>query len=246
MIRTALYARYSTDLQSEASIEDQMRLLKARAEREDWQVSKSYSDAATSGASMMRPGIQRLMLDAADSKFDIVLCEALDRLSRNQADIARIYEQLSFHGVTVITLSEGVVSELHIGLKGTMNALFLKDLAIKTRRGLEGRVRAGKSGGGKAYGYTVPIKYDAAGERLTGDLVINEEEAETVRRIFTLYADGVSPRKIAHTLNDEGVKGPKGGAWGPRPPSTATAGGAPGLSTTSFISVAASGTGYAI
>ena len=214
-MRTAFYARYSTDMQSEASIEDQMRRLKARAQQEGWQISGSYSDAATSGASMMRPGIQRLMIDAADSKFDIVLCEALDRLSRNQADIARIYEQLTFHGVTVITLSEGVVSELHIGLKGTMNALFLKDLADKTRRGLEGRVRSGKSGGGKAFGYDIPIKLNEAGERITGDLTINEEEAATIRRIFTMYANGMSPRKIAHTLNDEGIKGPQGRAWGP-------------------------------
>ncbi|MCJ9430754.1 recombinase family protein [Kordiimonas sp. A6E486] len=214
-MRTAFYARYSTDLQSEASIEDQMRRLKARAQQEGWQIANSYSDAATSGASMMRPGIQRLMVDAADCKFDIVLCEALDRLSRNQSDIARIYEQLTFHGVTVITLSEGVVSELHIGLKGTMNALFLKDLADKTRRGLEGRVRAGKSGGGKAFGYDIPLKFDAAGEKVAGELIIHDEEAETVRRIFAMYADGMSPRKIAHTLNDEGVRGPQGGTWGP-------------------------------
>ena len=214
-MRTAFYARYSTDLQSEASIEDQMRRLKSRAQQEGWQTAGSYSDAAISGATLMRAGIQRLMIDAADSKFDIVLCEALDRLSRNQADIARIYEQLSFHGVMLITLSEGEISELHIGLKGTMNALFLKDLADKTRRGLEGRVRAGKSGGGKSYGYDIPIKYDAAGERVTGELVINGEEATIVRRIFSLYADGVSPRKIAHTLNAEGIKGPQGNAWGP-------------------------------
>ena len=213
-MRTAFYARYSTDLQSAASIEDQLYKLKERATFEGWHTATTYSDAATSGASMMRPGIQALMQDAAQAKFDIVLCEALDRLSRNQADIARIYEQLSFHGVKIITLSEGLVSELHIGLKGTMNALFLKDLGDKTRRGLEGRVRAGKSGGGKAYGYSIPVKYAAGGERLSGDTVINAEEANTIVRIFEQYGAGKSPRAIAHSLNEDGICGPNGKSWG--------------------------------
>src|SRR5690606_4637881 len=50
-------------------------------------------------------------------------------------------------------MAEGEINELHVGLKGTMNAIFLKDLASKTRRGLEGRIRQGRSGGGNAYGY---------------------------------------------------------------------------------------------
>jgi len=214
-MRVAFYARYSTDRQSEHSIEDQMRNLKTRAEREGWHIVQPYSDAAISGATLLRPGIQALMSDAAASRFDIVLCEALDRLSRNQADIARIYEQLSFHGVKVVTLSEGAITELHIGLKGTMNALFLKDLADKTRRGLEGRVRAGKSGGGKAYGYDVPVRFDGRGERITGECVINEREAGIVRRIFKMYANGASSLNIAHTLNAEKIYGPNGTPWGP-------------------------------
>lgn len=55
----------------------------------------------------------------------------------------------------IVTLAEGEISELHVGLKGTMNQLFLKDLAAKTRRGLRGRVEAGLSGGGNSYGYDV-------------------------------------------------------------------------------------------
>jgi hypothetical protein len=57
--------------------------------------------------------------------------------------------------IWLITLSEGEIGELHVGLKGTMNALFLKDLAQKTRRGLEGRIRQGKSGGGRCFGYDI-------------------------------------------------------------------------------------------
>ncbi len=69
-----------------------------------------------------------------------MLAEALDRISRDQADVATLYKQLKFAGVTIVTLAEGEISELHVGLKGTMNALFLKGLAMKTHRGLRGRV----------------------------------------------------------------------------------------------------------
>ena len=69
-----------------------------------------------------------------------ILAEALDRVSRDQADVATLYKHLQFAGVKLVTLAEGEISELHVGLKGTMNALFLKDLAKKTHRGLRGRV----------------------------------------------------------------------------------------------------------
>lgn len=82
------------------------------------------------------------MQDAVAGKFEIILAEAMDRLSRDQADIAAVFKRLRFAGVAIVTLSEGEIGDLHIGLKGTMNALFLKDLADKTRRGLRGRVEA--------------------------------------------------------------------------------------------------------
>lgn len=83
------------------------------------------------------------------------MAEALDRISRDQADVATLYKQLHFLGIKIVTISEGPINELHVGLKGTMNALMLKDLAQKTHRGLRGRVEQGKSGGGLCYGYNV-------------------------------------------------------------------------------------------
>jgi site-specific DNA recombinase len=117
--------------------------------------------------------------------------------------------------IRLITLSEGEISELHVGLKGTMNALFLKDLASKTRRGLEGRVRQGRSGGGSAYGYDVVHQIDAHGEPIRGERRINEPQAAIVRRIFNDYATGISPRAIAKRLNAEKVLAPAGKGWGP-------------------------------
>jgi site-specific DNA recombinase len=172
MTRAVIYARYSTDQQRDASIEDQVRLCRERAAREGWEVAEVFADAGLSGASLMRPGIQQLMKDGLAGKFNVVLAEALDRLSRDQEDIAGVYKRLRFAGVSIITLSEGEIGDLHIGLKGTMNALFLKDLADKTRRGLRGRVEAGKSGGGNSYGYDV-VKRFVRARRLdrTGHLV---------------------------------------------------------------------------
>ena len=111
---------------------------------------EEYSDHAISGASMIRPGIQALMADAMRGRFDLILAEAMDRISRDQEDIAGIFKRMSYADVKIVTLSEGEVTHLHVGLKGTMNAIFLKDLADKTRRGQRGRVEAGKSGGGNA------------------------------------------------------------------------------------------------
>ncbi|MDF2765611.1 MAG: Resolvase domain protein [Rhodospirillales bacterium] len=125
-----------------------------------------------------------------------------------------------------------------------MNALYFKDLAAKTHRGLRGRVEAGRSAGGRCYGYDVVQERDGAGDPVRGKRRINPDEAAIVRRIFAAYAAGKSPKKIALELNRAGVPGPDGGAWGP-PPSTATARAAPASSTTSSLSAAWSGTGCA-
>jgi hypothetical protein len=95
-----------------------------------------------------------------------------------------------------------------------MNSLFLKDLAAKTRRGLEVRVRQGKSGGGISYGYDVVTEHGARGEPLRGGREINVDEAEVVKRTFREYTDRLSPQKIAKRLNQEHVAGPGGRPWG--------------------------------
>ncbi len=207
----AIYARYSSDNQRDASISDQLRICRLFAKRQNWAVVKEYSDQALSGASLLRPGMQALIADVLAARFSVVLTEALDRLSRDQEDIAGLYKRMSFAGVKIVTISEGEISPLHVGLKGTMNALFLKDLADKTRRGLQGRVEQGKSAGGNSYGYDVVAGADPA-ER--GARRINSEEAAVVRRIFQEYCAGRSPKRIATELNREGVAAPSGGEWG--------------------------------
>ena len=213
MTRVAIYARYSSDAQSEQSIEDQVRICRARAEREGWSVIDVYADYAISGASASRPRFQQLISDARAGRFDVILAEALDRLSRDLEHIANFHKQTSFAGVQVVTIAEGDISELHIGLKGTMSALFLRDLAQKTHRGLEGRVRAGRSGGGLSFGYRVLRGVRPDGMLITGELETVPEEAAIVRRVFEDYVGGQSPRAIAKTLNAERIVGARGGRW---------------------------------
>jgi hypothetical protein len=122
---------------------------------------------------------------------------------------------MAFAGVILVTVGESEITELHVGLKGTMNALFLKDLAQKTRRGLRGRVEAGRSGGGNAYGYDIVRALRSDGAVDSGRRSINKSEAEVVLRIFREYSLGVSPREIAKKLNRDRIIGPGGSTWGP-------------------------------
>jgi site-specific DNA recombinase len=213
-MRVALYARYSTDNQRDASISDQFRVCRAYAEKQEWQIVEEYSDHAISGASLLRASVQALITDALRGRSQAVLAEAMDRLSRDQEDIAGLFKRMAYANVKIVTLSEGEVTHLHVGLKGTMNALFLKDLADKTRRGLRGRVALGKSGGGNSYGYDVVKRFQADGEPIRGDRAINETESEVVRRIFRDYVAGKSAKRIAVELNRDGISAPGGGDWG--------------------------------
>jgi site-specific DNA recombinase len=212
-MRAAIYARYSSDNQREQSIEDQLRLCREHAAREGWTVTRIFQDAAMSGASALRPGYQSLLEGARNRDFEVVVSEALDRLSRDQSDVAGLFKHLQFAGVQIVTLAEGLVSEMHVGLKGTMNALFLKDLAAKTHRGLRGRVEAGKSGGGLCFGYDVVRQLDARGEPIRGDRRIKPAQSAIVQRMFKMFAGGMSPIAIAKKLNAEQVPGPGGKAW---------------------------------
>ena len=179
MIRAAVYARFSSELQQEASIEDQIRNCHRIIRDQGWEFAGEYTDPGISGATTLRPGYQALVDDARREKFDVVVCEGLDRLSRDQETVAGLYKILTFLGISIFTSAEGEITELHIGFKGTMNAMFLRDLAIRTHRGLEGRIHKGRSGGGRAYGYDTVKPADESEGR--GLLEINETEAVIVR-----------------------------------------------------------------
>lgn len=97
-MRAAIYARYSSENQREVSIDDQIRICKARVKAEEWSLTATYTDAAISGATRMRAGYLKLLEDARAGEFDVVVAEALDRLSRDQEDVAALYKHLSLRG----------------------------------------------------------------------------------------------------------------------------------------------------
>ncbi len=213
MMRAVVYCRYSSDAQRDTSIADQLRLCQEFVGRQGWELVQVYRDAALSGATTLRPGYQALLEGARLVAFDVVVAEALDRLSRDQEDVAGLFKRLRFSSIRLVTVAEGEISELHVGLKGTMNALFLRDLAQKTHRGLRGRAEAGHSAGGNAYGYKVVQRLSSDGQPVAGERQIDVAQAAVVARIFRAYAAGDSPKRIAHRLNADGVAGPRGGAW---------------------------------
>jgi site-specific DNA recombinase len=212
-MRTAIYARFSSQLQKDSSIEDQVRVCVARAEREGWQLTRVFSDFAISGAVRDRPGLNDLIAHVQAGHADVVLAEAIDRLSRDQEDLAGIYKRIRFAGASIVTLSEGTVDELQIGFKGTMASLFRKDLADKIRRGQTGRVAAGRIPGGLVYGYRKVARFDGRGNPELGLREIDPQQAAVVRRIYREYLAGESPLAIARRLNAEGVPSPSGRKW---------------------------------
>ena len=205
--RVAIYARYSTDLQNPNSVRDQIASCRALAQARGWRVVAEYADEAMSGTRSDRPDFLRLSADLATGRFDLVLAESLDRISRSMKDTAEFYGNASFHGIAIHTVDAGEIDKLRIGITSTMAEMFIDNLRAKTRRGLKARVEAGGSGGGRAYGYATVA--GSGDEGSLGSLTIVPEEAAIILRIFRAYAEGASPMRIAADLNREAIPAPR-------------------------------------
>ena len=210
-LRAVIYARYSSENQRDAFIADQVEVCRRYIERQGWRLVDTFDDAAQSGASRFRPGLVRLGSEAEEGRFDVVVCEAIDRLGRKLADVADLFDRLTFRRIEMHAVSIGKLTQMHVGIMGTMAQMTLADLRDKTRRGQLGRARVGRIPGGLAYGYAVVTPQ--AGSREAGERRIQPAEAEVVRRIFRDYAAGRSARYIARDLNSGGVPGPGGRPW---------------------------------
>ncbi|MBI1218501.1 MAG: recombinase family protein [Rhodobacteraceae bacterium] len=205
--RAAIYARFSTDLQNERSVEDQITLCRKHADQHDLVVVATYQDKARSGASIFgRDGLLQLMDAARDGAFDVVVIEALDRLSRDMEDLAGIHKRLSFMNIEIRAVHDGVANTVLVGLRGLVGQLYREDNAHKIRRGQAGRVGQGLNAGGLTYGYA-PVPGEP------GKRQIVEDEAEAIRRIFEEYVAGRTPRDIARDLNRDNVSAPRGTKW---------------------------------
>lgn len=141
MKRAAIYAKVSTDLQNERSVEDQITLCKEYATREGLAIALQFADRARSGASILgRDGLLAMLEGARAGDFDVVIVEALDRLSRDMEDLAGLHKRLDFLGIEIRAVHEGQVNTVLVGLRGLVGQLYREDNAHKIKRGIAGRV----------------------------------------------------------------------------------------------------------
>jgi site-specific DNA recombinase len=198
-MRAAIYARFSTDRQSESSIEDQYRVCSERCAKEGLQVVARFEDQGISGAAIgNRPGFLAMTEAANAARFDVLLVMDLTRLSRSQGDLSKVIDRLTARGIRVVGVQDGYDNarkghKLQAGLSGIIGEAFREMVSERTYTALQSRAMQGKSAGGKVYGY-------------------GDGEAEVVRQVFAWYASGRSPAWIAVELNRRGVASP-GAAW---------------------------------
>lgn len=223
-MKAAIYARYSSDLQRQASITDQSRNCEKLIEREGWEIAERFKDEAMSGAKSDRPGYLALMAAAKAREFNVIVVDEVSRLWRDQEEQWRAVKRLEFYGVHIRSVNDGVntLSEgfgLLLSLRGAINEEARREIGKRTHRGLSGQAIAGYNAGGRSYGYShVPIEDPSRKDHLGRPIVvavrreIDPEQAKVIRNIFEWYAEGLSPRKIADRLNAEGVP-PPGASW---------------------------------
>jgi site-specific DNA recombinase len=212
-MRYAIYARYSSDLQRQSSIEDQIRKCNEHGKAQGWIAVQDciYTDEAISGVSTQRPGLQRMLSAALSTRrpFDVILIDDTSRISRSLSDAVQLFEKLRFAGLRVIAVAQGIdtqseQADVLVTVHGLVDSLYVKELSKKTHRGLEGAFLRGLHAGGRCFGYrNVPA--EGGGVRLE----IEESEAAVVRRIFEMSASGLSLKRIAKALNADRVCPPR-------------------------------------
>jgi DNA invertase Pin-like site-specific DNA recombinase len=216
-VRTVVYARYSSQLQSATSIEDQIAACRSRAEREGWTIVDVFTDYAISGAAgiaeAQRPGLNALLARVEAGGIDQVLADSTSRIARHQGDAHAIRERVQFAGARLFTLADGEIDDIKGLVKGFLDSQQRRDLAHNIRRGQRGTVAAGRVPAGIAYGYRRANRLDERGELVRGLREIDPDQAAIVVRIFTEYAAGRSAMMIARDLNRDGIPSPRGDGW---------------------------------
>jgi site-specific DNA recombinase len=226
-MRAAAYARFSSDLQRETSVDDQIRTAREYADAREWHLDPAFifTDYGISGASIVgRPGLQAL-LAAAERRpvpFDVVLVDDSSRVARDLADAIRILQRLTFAGVRVVYISQNIDSaneqaETLIAVHGVVDSLYLREMAKKIKRGLIGQHARGFATGSITYGYlSVPV-LDPSGKLVDGHpaelgkrIEIRSDQADVIRRVYEWYANGVGIGRIVERLNAERTPAPRG------------------------------------
>ena len=209
MMDAVIYARFSSSAQREASIEQQINVCMAFAEREGYNVLRTYSDKALTGRTDRRPQFLQMIKDAAqDGRFCAVIVYALDRFSRDKYDSARYKHELRANGVRVISATEPITDNPSgILIESVFEGLaqyYSAELSQKIRRGYEDNAKKCLASG------SVPFGFKRSAD---GHYEICPEEAEIVREIFRRVDAGDTYADICRDLNARGIKTRHGAAW---------------------------------
>jgi site-specific DNA recombinase len=212
MKKAVIYARYSNEeLQDKSSIGRQEYICRRPAERDGFEIGRTYADEGFPGHNMHRPALNALLEDVRARKFERIYIEAIDRLSRDEEDNYKILRLCDFNRVRIFDVSLNKEVELvDLGIKAILASQSNKDTARRVRGSHSERI----ADRGKVLG-VVPYGYRAV-PGSPGDRVIHEEEAAILLRVFTEYADLSPPRAITSALNDEGVPFREGRRWRPQ------------------------------
>ena len=204
-MNAVIYARYSSDKQTEQSIEGQLRVCKEYAEHEGLTIIGEYIDRAITGRYDDRPEFQKMIRDSKKRQFEYILVYKLDRFARNRRDSANYKYKLRMNGVRVLSAMERIGDNPEsIILEAVLEAqaeYYSLDLAQKVKRGMRETVYKKKFLGGiPPYGYKV----------INSKIEIDEGEAKIIRYIFSEYANGRTKIDILNELNNLGIKSKRG------------------------------------
>lgn len=208
MKTAVIYARYSSDRQTEQSIEGQLRDCREYAQRNDIAIVGTYIDRAMTGTNDNREQFQKMLKDSDKKPFDYVLVYKLDRFSRNKYEMAIHRKHLKDNGVKILSAKENIPETpegvlLESLLEG-MNQYYSEELSQKTKRGLrETRIKGNYMGGPINYGYKVV--HETTGEQPVAKVAVNEDEAPVLLHIFEAYAAGKRIPDIVRDLDDKGI-----------------------------------------
>lgn len=217
-VRCAIYTRSATD--NSASLADQEQICRAAiaSHSPTWEIGDDsvFTDRASSGLSWIeRPGLASLLAKAGECPrpFDLVLIDSPDRLGRNCAIVLEIVDLLASRGVDLYFVYPGLGSmdANFRTLFSLVNDMYVCDCSKEVRRGQHEAVRQGRPPGGRCYRYaSYPVKAASPRNGVAVGVMSNivELEAETVRRIYGLFADGMPISRIAGQLKEEKVSGP--------------------------------------
>lgn len=216
--RVAIYARVSTTEQAEEgySIAEQERLLTEWCEKNGYIVHEVYADRGISGKSVKkRPALIKLLADAQNKLFDVVLVWKTNRLARNILDLLKIVEvfeqnYISFRSYTENHETETSQGKLQFHMLAAIAEFERNTISENVKMGMLARAREGKWNGGIVLGYDLEDISAQGDKRKHTRLVINEKEAKIVKRIFELYLAGNGYKAIANCVNIEGHKGKRG------------------------------------